>query len=216
LAPARQRFEANAGLNVIGSTGDPRSLELFLLYFCAIGAQMTEPVEGWIHRAGDRCAALGFSELAEGLRKHARAESGHHLMMVADLWSLTNHWNTRHTPRVRAEDLVRQEPSPGALRYRQVHEDNIAGDTPYAQIAIEYEIERLPLLYATNPALKTHLSLAATIGLQLAAGAGVLALALANHAAFSNGLVFPLLGLETVRTYYSLASDWRQSQELTP
>jgi Acetyltransferase (GNAT) domain len=147
LAPARQRFEANAGLNVIGSTGDPRSLELFLLYFCAIGAQMTEPVEGWIHRAGDRCAALGFSELAEGLRKHARAESGHHLMMVADLWSLTNHWNARHTPAVRAEDLVRQEPSPGALRYRQVHEDNIAGDTPYAQIAIEYEIERLPLLY---------------------------------------------------------------------
>jgi hypothetical protein len=93
LAPARQRFEASAGLNVIRSTGDPRSLELFLLYFCAIGAQMTEPVEGWIRRAGDRCAALGFSELAEGLRKHARAESGHYLMMVAEVvaLALANH-----------------------------------------------------------------------------------------------------------------------------
>lgn len=122
-------------------------MESFLLYFCAIGAQMTEPVEGWIRGAADHCAALGFSELAEGLRRHSRAESGHHLMMIADLRSLANHWNARHTPVVNAEKMLGQEPSPGALRYCQVHEDNIAGDTPYAQIAIEYEIEQLPLLY---------------------------------------------------------------------
>ena len=32
-------------------------------------------------------------------------------------------------------------------RVGKVHEDNIAGDTPYAQIAIEYEVEMLPLRY---------------------------------------------------------------------
>src|ERR1700729_3785677 len=46
LAPARERFETSPGLNAIRSTNDPRLLEAFLLYFCAIGAQMTEPVEG--------------------------------------------------------------------------------------------------------------------------------------------------------------------------
>ena len=122
-------------------------LEAFLLYFCAIGAQMTEPVEGWIRRAADRCSALGLPELAEALTRHARAEAGHHLMMIADLRSLAGHWNLRHTPPVDADELLRLRPSYGARRYCLVHEENIAGNTPYAQIAIEYEIEQLPLRY---------------------------------------------------------------------
>ena len=83
LAPARERFETSPGLSAIRSSNDPRFLEAFLLYFCAIGAQMTEPVEGWIRRAADRCRALGLPELGEALTRHARAEAGHHLMMDA-------------------------------------------------------------------------------------------------------------------------------------
>jgi hypothetical protein len=147
LAPARERFETSPGLNAIRSTNDPRLLEAFLLYFCAIGAQMTEPVERWIRRAADRCAVLGLSELAQALTRHARAEAGHHLMMIADLRSLAGHWNLRHTPPVDAEELLRLVPSYGASGYCLVHEENIAGNTPYAQIAIEYEIEQLPLRY---------------------------------------------------------------------
>jgi len=147
LAPARQRFETSSGLNTLRSGNDPRLLEAFLLYFCAIGAQMTEPVESWIRRAASRCAALGLSDLAEALTRHARAEAGHHLMMIADLRSLAGHWNSRHMPRVDAEEMLRLPPSYGASRYCLVHEENIAGETPFAQIAIEYEIEQLPLRY---------------------------------------------------------------------
>jgi hypothetical protein len=147
LTPARQRFEGSAGLNVLRSMSDPRLLEAFLLYFCAIGSQMTEPVEDWLRRAAGRCEAVGFEKLAKALRKHAKAESGHHLMMIADLRALTSHWNENYSPAVAAEDLLLQPPGAGALRYRQVHEDNIAGNTPFAQIAIEYEIELLPLIY---------------------------------------------------------------------
>jgi hypothetical protein len=147
LTPARQRFEVSAGLIALRSMTDRRLLESFLLYFCAVGSQMTEPVEGWLRRAADQCAAIGFVKLAEGLRKHACAESGHHLMMIADLRALATHWNAHHTPAVAFEDLLRQTPGPGTVRYRQVHEDNIAGGAPYAQIAIEYEIEQLPLMY---------------------------------------------------------------------
>ena len=147
LGPARERFEASLGLNAIRSNNDPRFMEAFLLYFCAIGAQMTEPVESWIRRAASRCAALGLSDLEEALTRHARAEAGHHMMMIADLRSLECHWNLRHTPPVDADELLRVTPSPGAIRYCLVHEENIAGDTPYAQIAIEYEIEQLPLRY---------------------------------------------------------------------
>jgi hypothetical protein len=147
LAPARERFETNPGLMAIRSSKDPRFLEAFLLYFCAVGARMTEPVEGWIRRAADRCIVLGFSELGQALTRHARAESGHHMMMIADLRSLARHWNLRHSPPVDANELLRLKSSNGARGYCQVHEENIAGDTPYAQIAIEYEIEQLPLRY---------------------------------------------------------------------
>lgn len=147
LAPVRERFDASLGLNVLRSNKDPRFLEAFLLHFCAIGAQMTEPVESWIRGAADRCASLGFSDLAEALSRHAKAEAGHHLMMIADLRSLADHWNSKHTPRVDADELLRIPPSFGASRYCQVHEDNIAGSTPFAQIAIEFEIEQLPLRY---------------------------------------------------------------------
>ena len=34
--------------------------------------------------------------------------------------------------------------------YCKVYEENIPGDTSFAQIAIEYEIETLPLRYKTN------------------------------------------------------------------
>ena len=108
---------------------------------------MTEPVEGWIRRAAERCSALGLLALGDALTRHARAESGHHLMMIADLRSLASHWNLRHTPAVDAEELLRLKASNGVRRYCQIHEENIAGDTPYAQIAIEYEIEQLPLRY---------------------------------------------------------------------
>ena len=147
LAAVRERFDANPALNAMRSNDDPQMLELFLLYFCAIGAQMTQPVEGWIRGAALRCAELGFEELARALNQHAQAESGHHLMMIADVHSLVKHWNSRHSRSINADDLLNQAPSNGARSYCEVHEQNIAGNTPYAQVAIEYEIEQLPLRY---------------------------------------------------------------------
>jgi hypothetical protein len=149
LAAVRERFDANPALNALRLNNAPQLLELFLLYFCAIGAQMTRPVEGWICRAASRCAELGFEALAKALNQHAQAESGHHLMMIADVHSLANHWNSRHSRSIDADALLNQAPSEGARSYCEVHERNIAGNTPFAQIAIEYEIEQLPLRYGS-------------------------------------------------------------------
>ena len=147
LAAARERFDRNSALNALRSNNDPQLLELFLLNFCAIGAKMTQPVESWIRRAASRCAELGFEALAKALNQHAQAESGHHLMMIADVYSLAKHWNSRHLQSVDADAFLSQMPSNGARSYCEVHERNIAGNNPYAQIAIEYEIEQLPLRY---------------------------------------------------------------------
>ena len=148
VQPARSRFdEDNSLLRMLASDTDPVLLELFLIHFNALGVQMTDPVEGWIRRAGKRCAEFGLPELAKGLKNHSKAEAGHQLMMVRDTRRLVERWNRRRSPQLDADALIAAPPTPGIRRYCRVHEDNIAGDTPYAQIAIEYEIEMLPLKY---------------------------------------------------------------------
>ncbi len=147
LAPVRDCFAVSPGVQAIKSSSNDLFLESFLLHFCALGSQMTEPVERWIRRAAGRCATMGHAELAHALNGHAQAEAGHHLMMIADVRSLAARWNARRKPSVDARKLLNQAPTLGVLHYCKVHEDNIAGDTPYAQIAIEYEVEMLPLRY---------------------------------------------------------------------
>jgi predicted GNAT family N-acyltransferase len=148
LAPARERFAARSGLKLLESpTIAPALMESFLLHFCAIGTRMTELVESWLHRSAERCEIIGLPELARALERHARAEAGHHLMMIADVRSLAARWNACRQPPVDAEEFLCQPPTIGALRYCQLHEENIISDRPYAQIAIEYEIEMLSLGY---------------------------------------------------------------------
>jgi hypothetical protein len=144
LTPARQRFASESALGeVMRPDVNPQLLEAFLIHFCAFGVGMTEPVEAWIRRAGERCEALGAVDLGRALVKHAKHEAGHHEMMIADTYRLVERWNAHRSPRVNADELLAQHPPHGVKLYQQLHEDVISGDTPYGQVAIEYEIEAL-------------------------------------------------------------------------
>lgn len=126
---------------------EPVVLERFLIYFCALGVGMTEPVEGWIRRAGQRCGDLGLTDLARALDAHAHQEADHHLLMQADTHRLVARWNGIHEPRLNAESLLAILPTPGVIGYRKLHENVIAGPAPQDQLAIEYEIEMLSVTY---------------------------------------------------------------------
>lgn len=126
---------------------DALVLELFLIEYCALGVAMTEPVEGWIRRAGERCQELGFAEVGTFLVSHANQEKDHHLSFVDDTRWLVNQWNTKHDRQLNAEELLSQRLTDGVLKYRGLHEATISGDAPYCQLAIEFEIERLSITY---------------------------------------------------------------------
>jgi hypothetical protein len=144
MVPARQRFTSGAGLTaLISPETEPESLETFLVYFCGIGTRITEPVERWIRRAGKRCGDAGLEKLGLALEAHAASESGHHSLMRADFEKLVARRAARKAWPVDVEWLLNEAPSPGAERYREVHEDVLGGDFPFAQIAIEYEIGRM-------------------------------------------------------------------------
>jgi Acetyltransferase (GNAT) domain len=147
IVAARQRFANSSGVRTLLSRGEAQFFHSFLLYFCSLGYRMTEPVEGWIRRAADKCSGLGMTTISRVLAAHAQSERGHHLMMVADLRALADLWNRQYQPSADPDALLAQAPSPGVARYCKVHEDNLAGPAPYAQVAIEYEIEMLPLRF---------------------------------------------------------------------
>jgi hypothetical protein len=148
MEPARNRFAQSPTLAAVTAVDiEPLVLELFLLNFAATGVRMTAPVEGWIRRAAQRCEEIGYADLGRALRGHAAAEAGHHLMMVHDTKALVDRLNARHTPPLDAEQLLAAPPGQGALRYIEVHEAVIEGPAPFAQVALEYEIEMLPVRY---------------------------------------------------------------------
>lgn len=148
IAPARARFADHRWVaSYITAPPDPDVLERFLIYYCALGFQMTRPVEGWIRRAGERCIALGVGELGHALLRHARHEAGHEQLMASDARSLIDRRARAGRSRLDAERLLALPPTPGIDRYVRLHEDTIAGDTPAGQIAIEYEVERLSVTF---------------------------------------------------------------------
>ena len=144
MEPARARFTQSRTLSIIQAPDiNPVLLELFLIYFTSVGVAMAEPVEDWIRRAGERCEQLGLKELGQAFRLHSNHEAGHHLMLIEDTQVLVDRWNARRSFALDADLISEQRMTEGVRRYRKLHEDVIAGDSPFCQLAIEYEIEAL-------------------------------------------------------------------------
>jgi hypothetical protein len=112
MAPARQRFDQHpTSVALFHQKLEPDTLETFLIYFSALGVGMTEPVEGWIRQAGQRCGEIGLSKLAKALEAHAHQEADHHFLMQADAKRLVDRWNDRRQPRLNAAALLALKPS---------------------------------------------------------------------------------------------------------
>jgi hypothetical protein len=148
LEAARKRFADQLAVKTLFSEPmQAASLEAFLIAFTILGVEMTQPVEGWIRRAGQRCGELGLAHLARALAAHAQQEADHHLLMLADAVHLVGRWNARHRYQLNLETLLQVQPTRGVRQYRALHEDTICGSAPYGQLAIEYEIEMLSVTY---------------------------------------------------------------------
>lgn len=144
LSAARQLLEGDPTIvTLLDPKLEPVVLERFLIEFSALGVRITEPVDGWIRRAGERCVAIGLGELGQSLITHSKHEAGHHLMLIDDTRLLTSRWNERRAPALDADALMAQPATPAMRDYIRLHEETIASELPYGQVAIELEIERM-------------------------------------------------------------------------
>lgn len=147
VEPARRAFADDPAVRLIQDPSIGAShLESFLIYFSALGVAMTEPVESWIIRAGQACARLdgpGVADLGAALQRHAKGEADHHLLIIADLRKLCARRAAAGRTAPDPDELLALPWPDSTHRYRQMHEDLIAGSEPFAQIAVENEIEML-------------------------------------------------------------------------
>lgn len=152
IAPARETFRHHSTLvtRLLNSDIPPTVLELFLIHFNGIGVSMTRPVEGWIRRAGVKCIAMGLLDLGKALLTHARQEAGHDRMMDADTRHLVSRWNSKHALQLDPDRIIANSSTTGTRLYFELHEEIIASDRPYRQLAIEFEIEQLSHNYGAS------------------------------------------------------------------
>jgi hypothetical protein len=146
---ARERLKTHPALQaLLDPKVDPALVEGFLIQLNSLGVYMTEPVDGWIRRAGEATVKMGLTDVGNQLITHAKHEAGHHLMMIEDTKSLVARWNEHRSPKLDAEALLNQAPTQSMKDYRAIHEDTIVGSMPASQVAIEYEIENLSVVFA--------------------------------------------------------------------
>ena len=186
MRPHRGAFAALPAIRMLaGAAQDRDLLHLFLIHFCAFGVAMTRPVEGWIRAAGESCLDRGYRTLGEALIAHAAHEAGHHEMMIADLEALAARWNAAHDRRIDPAHLMASPPE-STDRYRRLHESLVADGIPFAQIAVEYEIEALSVTHGA-PLLDAAGALAGD------GGTGLSFLRDAGHTAFNRRRIAALL-----------------------
>jgi len=146
--PARSRLDSDSSLRrLLDPNIKPALLERFLIEWMSRAAYMTEPVDGWIRRTGQRCIEQGMEKLGNQLITHAKSETGHHVMTIDDARSLVQYWNTRRLPLLNIDELLSQTPTESMKEYRQLHDETIEGPNPVGQIAIEREIGFLAVYF---------------------------------------------------------------------
>lgn len=163
---ARQLLETHPALVRLLADNCPSDLlMLWLIHFSVFGVEMTRHVEDWITRAGIRCTELGLSQLGRALRAHARQEANHELLMLDDAHKLVQHWNLGAHHKLSIDALLARPPLKETQDYIQLHETTLESATPYCQVAIEYEIERMSTTLGPRILNQCHALLDSNVGL---------------------------------------------------
>lgn len=147
IHPTRVAFMKSKGINYFMTETDKKSILSFLIIWTAASIKMTERVENWIKRAGEKCVDLNFAEVGNKLQYHAKQEADHDKMLVNDIKFLIEKWNHEYNDTLTLPIVLDLCNITESQLYIALHEDVINGNHPYTQSAIEYEIERISIVY---------------------------------------------------------------------
>ncbi len=145
LTDARVKFAHS--INALTTQSTPQDLAFFLLNYCALGATMNKPIESWIKKASKHCQKLNYLELANYLQQHAQQSTHHQALLRHDTQALTHWLNKKYQLNLDSQHYLKQKATTGIKQYQKLREQHAKGATPYCQLAIDYEVERLSIVH---------------------------------------------------------------------
>ncbi|MDO8578120.1 MAG: hypothetical protein Q7R50_02950 [Dehalococcoidales bacterium] len=146
---ARDAFASRKVVNeLFNEEVDPKLMKLFMISWSALSSGLTQPIPEYLKRAGENCAKKGVAEMAAFFAQHTEEEDGHDEWGRDDTRKLVERWN-KEEPEfpLNAEDMLKNNMSPAVKRYHKLHENVIDGDSPWAELAIDVEIELITTQY---------------------------------------------------------------------
>ncbi|MFK0733946.1 MAG: hypothetical protein ACFKPT_30775 [Gloeotrichia echinulata GP01] len=146
---ARQEFASREVVKELFTKEiEPKLLQLFMIHWSALSAGLTEPIPAYLQRAGERCQNMGLESMANFFYGHEEEEDGHENWAMDDVKELVVIWNQEQPNcQLDAQELLAKKISPAVKLYHQLHERVIEGDSPWAELAIDVEIELLSTTY---------------------------------------------------------------------
>jgi hypothetical protein len=124
------------------------NLGFFLIYYTALGADMADPMDKILHKASKRCRKLEYSMLADAFDQQAGEAIQHCRAMKDDTKIWLDWWNKKHQLNLSAKDYLRHPSMPSIQASRDLHEDIVAYQSPYAELAIAYELQRTEMIHS--------------------------------------------------------------------
>ena len=123
------------------------TLEFFLLHHCVLGRVMTEQLGGWLNEAVNKCDAFGYGELSRSLAEYREIGFKRHTLLGKDLPLLLQWINQRHHINITSPYFHKKITSEGVKKYLKLHEQVLKSKTPYRELAIQCEMERIIMVH---------------------------------------------------------------------
>ena len=143
LHPVRNKMIFSDTIKQFVSEEDPKSFLSHLIMWTGLGVKNTDQVATWIRKSAEQCKKLGFQKVGDTLARHADHEADHHLMLIEDVKFLTDHFNNQYDTQIDPDEIINKPPISATEEYISIHEEAFSGESPYTQIAIEFEMEQL-------------------------------------------------------------------------
>ena len=146
LVDARVKF-ANLISKLTAKT-QSQNLAFFLVNQCALGTTMMTDNESCTQQAGLRCQQLGYPNIGETLINQAKHQAKHLQLITKDFHALINWLNQKYKLNINADKYLKKLTiTPSVKKYCALNEVNAHNETPYCQMAINYEVERLSTVH---------------------------------------------------------------------
>ena len=137
-----KRDELNHRVNQLYRQLDSnRLIELYLIYFSSVGAEMVKHADVWLTNWGHGLKKAGFEKLGNHLIEHAKEETGHDRWHQNDVKYLVTYYNKKYGTSLQVSEILAQGNINCVQRYTKAYGEVLKSHKLYGSVGMLYETE---------------------------------------------------------------------------